>query len=128
VLNLGIISHYKIKILLIVKMCLIFKLHACFPLGQAEITSFHLLRSLLTPFASSTVIKFLTHARRFQVRLTWPSLKLFGLIWSRKFRLGFHTTLLPTSASQISYVNLLSSILFKLPNHLNIFFSWLCLV
>jgi hypothetical protein len=41
------------------------------PLGQAEITSFHLLRSLHTPFASCTFIKFLIHARRFRVLLVY---------------------------------------------------------
>jgi hypothetical protein len=64
---------FKFKFLLEIFLNIIFRL----PISnyspyvrhwQAEITPFH---DPYTPFATSTFIKFLIHARRFRVLLTW---------------------------------------------------------
>jgi hypothetical protein len=85
-------------------------------------TSFLLLRSLHTPFASFTVIKFFIYVRRFRVLLTWLFSKT-SLIWSRNIRLCLPLPAIPKSASKISFVNLLSSNLFTGLTYLNILFS-----
>jgi hypothetical protein len=70
-------------------------------LAEVGSDSFHLLRSLHTPFAFSTFIKFLIHARRFRTLLTWPFSKTCP-IWLRNVRLG-----LPSSIGTLNrFINL----------------------